>query len=130
MYLLDTNTVSYYFRGEGSVAQRIQACRQGDLAVSVLTDFELRFGALKAGWSVQRWNALTHALQPLLRVPLTTVECHAAAAMRNRVERPGRPVGLADLLIAATAHAHRMTLVSRNTQELGHIPDLNMENWF
>jgi tRNA(fMet)-specific endonuclease VapC len=50
--------------------------------------------------------------------------------MRNRVERLGRPVGLVDLLIAATARAHRMTLITRNTQELGHIPDLKVENWY
>jgi tRNA(fMet)-specific endonuclease VapC len=130
VYLLDTNTVSYYLRGEGGVARRIASCRQGDLAVSVLTDFELRYGAMKAGWSAQRWNGLAQALQPLLRVPLALQESYCAAELRARIEKLGRPVGLVDLLIAATAQTHRLTLITRNIAEFRRIPDLAVEDWY
>jgi tRNA(fMet)-specific endonuclease VapC len=44
------------------------------------------------------------------------------------LERSGRPVGPNDLLIAATARAYDLVVVTHNTREFGRIPGLRTED--
>jgi tRNA(fMet)-specific endonuclease VapC len=46
------------------------------------------------------------------------------------MEAAGATVGLADLLIAATARRHGCTLVTRNTRESSRVPGLQVEDWY
>ncbi len=41
----------------------------------------------------------------------------------------GNPIGANDLLIAAIAIAHSLTLVTHNTREFGRIEQLAYEDW-
>lgn len=45
------------------------------------------------------------------------------------LERVGRPIGPNDLLIAATALAHDLTLVTHSISEFGRVPGLGVEDW-
>ena len=45
------------------------------------------------------------------------------------LEREGRPIGPNDLLIAATALTHSLTLVTHNTSEFSRVPGLKVEDW-
>lgn len=49
--------------------------------------------------------------------------------IRARLEQQGTPIGGNDLLIAATALAHNLILVTHNTREFGRISELNLEDW-
>ena len=42
--MLDTNTISYYFRGEPQVVQRLQAQRPAEIGVPAIVVYELRYG--------------------------------------------------------------------------------------
>ena len=44
---LDTNTISYYFRGDAQVVPRLQALRPADVAVPAIVEYELRYGLLR-----------------------------------------------------------------------------------
>ncbi|MBM3978972.1 MAG: type II toxin-antitoxin system VapC family toxin [Planctomycetes bacterium] len=46
-----------------------------------------------------------------------------------RTDKKLRKVGLADVLIASIAIAHRATLVTRNTKDYAHVPNLKLDNW-
>lgn len=39
------------------------------------------------------------------------------------------PIGPNDLLIAATARAHRAVLVTHNVREFSRVADLRLEDW-
>ena len=45
MHVLDTNTVAYFFRGEGRVADRFLATRRSQIAIPSIVAYELRYGA-------------------------------------------------------------------------------------
>jgi len=53
-----------------------------------------------------------------------------AARIRLALEAAGTPIGLADLLIAATARRHGCTLVTHNTREFSRVPGLLIEDWY
>ena len=53
-----------------------------------------------------------------------------AARIRLQLESIGTPIGLADLLIAATARRHGCTLVTHNTGEFSRVPGLLLEDWY
>lgn len=48
---------------------------------------------------------------------------------RLDLERSSRPIGPNDLLIAATARAHDLVLVTHNTREFSRIAGLRIEDW-
>ncbi len=48
---------------------------------------------------------------------------------RVYLERQGLPIGANDLLIAASALAYNLTLVTHNMGEFQRIPNLNLDDW-
>ena len=48
MYLLDTNTLIYYFKGQGQVAQNLKSVSPQEISVSTIVLFELLVGIAKS----------------------------------------------------------------------------------
>lgn len=49
--------------------------------------------------------------------------------LRDELDRAGTPIGPNDLLIAATARAHGVVLVTHNVREFSRVPELRTEDW-
>jgi len=131
MLILDSNTISYYFRGDPQVVPRLQAVRPSDLGVPAIVEYELRYGLLRLPQeaAAPRLAALIRLLQPMQSLPFDS-ECAAhAARIRADMEAIGTPIGPHDTLIAATALRHQATLVTRNTREFSRVPGLQWLNW-
>lgn len=131
MFALDSNTISYYFRGDPQVVARLQALRPADVGVPAIVEYELRYGLLRlpADAAAPRLAALAQLLQPM-RVLAFDGECAAhAARIRAELEAAGTPIGPHDTLIAATAMRHQATLVTRNVREFSRVPRLQWINW-
>lgn len=52
-----------------------------------------------------------------------------SSTVRPELDRAGTPVGPNDLLIAATARAHRAVLVTHNVRMFSRVADLRLEDW-
>jgi tRNA(fMet)-specific endonuclease VapC len=128
-YLLDTNILSDLVRHpQGVVFQRIAAVGEDSVCTSIIVACELRFGAVKSGSSrlaLQLEQIL--AVLPVLSLDLP-VDRHYGA-IRTHLEQLGTPIGPNDLLIAAHALAHDLTLVTANTREFERVPALSLDNW-
>lgn len=131
MLVLDSNTISYYFRGDPLVVGRLQSLRPVDLGVPCIVEYELRFGLarLAPDMAAPRLAALAQFLQPLQLLPFDSDCAQHAARIRAELERAGTPIGPHDLLIAATALRHHATLVTRNVREFCRVPGLQWINW-
>ncbi|HEU0198477.1 MAG TPA: type II toxin-antitoxin system VapC family toxin [Nevskiaceae bacterium] len=131
MLILDTNTLSYYFRGVPSVVAHLQAQRPQDLGVPTIVEYELRYGLLRlpAAQAKPRIEALAVLLAPLHILPFDHVCADHAARIRVALEKAGTPIGPHDLLIAATALRHQGTLVTRNVREFERVAGLAIVNW-
>lgn len=131
MLILDSNTISYYFRGDPLVVPRLQALRPADLGVPAIVEYELRYGLLRLpnAAAAPRLAALAQLLQPMQLLAFDS-ECAAhAARIRVGLEALGTPIGPHDTLIAATALRHQATLVTRNVSEFARVPGLQVLNW-
>ena len=130
MYLLDTNTLIYFFKGQGQVAERLLSVPPTDLGISAIVLHELETGIAKSTHPDKRRRQLEALVNTAVFFPFAKAEARAAALIRRDLEEAGTPIGTLDTLIAATAVANRATLVTHNTREFSRIPDLALDDWF
>ena len=128
-FALDTNTLSYYMRQEGRVAERFQAQPPQQIALPSVVVYELNYGLRRVG----RRNALDAFAKLVQAVSILDFDLEAAdhaARIRVELETLGTPISGADILIAATARRHGCTLVTHNTREFARVPELTIEDWY
>lgn len=131
MLILDSNTISYYFRGDPQVAPRLQALSPADVGVPAIVEYELRYGLLRLPPEAAqpRLAALAALLRPMQALPFDSACATHAARIRAELEFAGAPIGPHDTLIAATALRYQATLVTRNVREFSRVPGLQWQNW-
>jgi tRNA(fMet)-specific endonuclease VapC len=129
LYLLDTNIASYIIKGNfPPVREHLLKVPMSDLAISVITEAELRFGVARLPQAAK----LEIAVQEfLLRVGVLSWGSKAAqqyAQIRTILEHAGEPMGNLDLMIAAQALAVGATLVT-NDRVFRRLKGLKIEDW-
>ena len=135
LYLLDTNIVSEPLKPipNSQVLERIKR-HDGMMAIPSVVWHELLFGVdrLPPGARQRRMRAyMLEVVAPSL--PVVSYDDHAAwvhASFRAVLEADGKVQGFADGIIAATALANNLILVTRDTDDYKHVPNLYLENWF
>lgn len=130
MWVLDTNTLIYFFKGEGAVAESLLSKSPADIAIPSIVLYELHVGIAKSSSAEKRTSQLAELTSVVQTLPFHQKEAKAAAEIRAALEKQGRPIGPYDILIAGTALAHGAILVSRNTKEFRRIKPLRVENWY
>lgn len=128
MFALDTNTVIYYFKGSGHVAEHLLNTPPREIALPVIVLYELETGLAKSG-ATRRREQLDEFVRLITILPFGTEEAKAAAHVRAALERKGTPIGPYDTLIAATALHHHATLATRNVREFRRVAGLSVVNW-
>jgi tRNA(fMet)-specific endonuclease VapC len=128
-YLLDTNICIALMNGDRAVEKRLLALHPQDVCTSVVVRAELSFGALSSGRPAANARRLKALWTDLRCLPVDDDVADEYGSIRAELKRLGTPVGPNDLFIAATARAHRMTLVTRNLRELSNVPNLLLESW-
>jgi len=128
-FLLDTDTCIYVLKQNPSVLKHLLAQSREDIAVSVITEAELRTGAAKSTSAAKTLRLLENFLRPLEIVEFTSQDAASYAQVRAKLERAGTPIGPLDTLIAAQAVARKLKLVSNNEGEFSWVAGLRIENW-
>jgi predicted nucleic acid-binding protein len=118
--LVDTNVLSELARPRPNASVVRWFAEQDQIQLSVVTLEELAFGVARMKGRehahLARWlDALLAARPPILDV--TPAIARASGELRAAREARGRRVAMADMLIAATALAHGLTLVTRNVRD-------------
>lgn len=129
-YLLDTNICIYIAKyNPPSVRERFQQYPASQLAMSVITLGELRFGAEKSH-AKERALAVINDLVSLITVAELSEEvANHYGDIRASLQKAGRVIGNNDLWIAAHARAQGWTLVTNNEKEFVRVDGLSVENW-
>lgn len=124
-YLLDTNVVSEWVkpRPDRGVIAWLGEVDEDRILLSVVTLAELRYGVARMSSSPRRarldaWLSSELPLRFEGRVlPVDALVTEGWGQLVAKREAAGRPLGVMDAFIAATAAAHGLTLVTRNVAD-------------
>ena len=128
-FLLDTDTCIYALKQNGAVLGKLFAQSREDIAVSVITEAELRTGAAKSTLAAKTVRLIENFLRPLTILPFTSDDAAVYGLVRAKLERSGKPIGPLDTLIAAQAVGRNLVLVTNNEREFGRVSNLQVQNW-
>lgn len=124
-YLLDTNTCIEFLRQRDSrVKDRLTQTDFSAVVLCTVVKAELYYGAYKSQQREMNLQRLRRFFSQFESLPFAD----AAAETYGRL-RAGQRIGPNDLLIAAIALAHEVTLVTHNAQEFARVPGLTWEDW-
>ena len=129
-YLLDTNTCIRYLNGRAPrVRNRLRSTPRSQVAICSVVKAEMLAGALRSTAperSVQRQRDFFAAFVSL---PFDDAAAESYSQLRAHLLAMGTPIGPNDMMIAAIAVAHGLTLVTHNTDEFQRVPGLVLEDW-
>jgi tRNA(fMet)-specific endonuclease VapC len=129
-YLLDADTISFLIRRNPRALARLARAHPSAIAISVVTLMEIEYGLARQPLKRPRVEAF---LAPLLAqaqlLPFLEDDARAAAHCRASLDAQGQPIGAYDLLIAGTAFARGLTVVSGNIREYRRVAGLPIEDW-
>lgn len=128
-FLLDTDTCIYALKQSATVLGRLLAQKPENIAVSVITEAELRTGAAKSSSAAKTLGLVENFLRPLAILEFTSRDAASYAQVRAKLERAGAPIGPLDTLIAAQAVGRKLVLVSNNERAFRRVPGLHVQNW-
>ncbi|RUM06840.1 type II toxin-antitoxin system VapC family toxin [Rhizobium chutanense] len=126
-YLLDTNIISKFAPGKVAPSDPVRAWfhEQGkadSLFLSALSVAEIekgmrnlhRRGGIERAKRLSTWlDFITDSFGDRI-LPMDTVVARIAGALEDEAESRGRHPGLGDLIIAATARAYDLTVITEN----------------
>ena len=130
MYLLDTNSVIYFFKGAGDVANNMFSHSPQEIFIPSIVVYELEVGIAKSNNPKKREKQLEQLLNDINIINFSHKEAIESAKIRAFLEQVGEPIGPIDTLIAGMAKANNLTLVTHNTKEFSRVKGLLLEDWF
>ncbi len=134
-YLMDTDHLTLHEHGHAVLRHRLGAAPPGSVALSLVTVEESlrgRLGVLSRRLDevgrLHGYAKLLESLQFFQAVPVVPwcpdCESHFQALLGQKLR-----VGSRDLKIAATALAHKLTVLTRNRSDFGKVTGLALEDW-
>lgn len=128
--LLDTNILTAFLKRHPRVVVQMERHldEAGRPSLSIITYYELLRGLKELG-SARRLADFEDLVSHLQLRLLTRRVMGIAADLYVELRERGEPLEDADILIAATALAHDLVLVTDNEQHFRRISELKVENW-
>ena len=128
-YLLDTNIASAIIKGSSpAVDRRLVKVPMALLAISAVTEGELRFGAARVSQATRLHGLIEEFLLRVAVLPWDSECAQEYGPLRAALERQGQPMGNLDMMIGAHALRLGVTLVTSD-HAFGRIRKLKIEDW-
>ncbi len=129
--ILDSNVCIDVLRGRRSVVERLSACDPKQCHVSVVTEFELLQGALRAPkeYREDERNKVSRFLSCLQVLPFDAECARIAAGLNASLLDAGTPCSIADVFIGATGLRWSWPVVTNNLSDFLRFPGLVLEDW-
>src|SRR2546423_1474512 len=128
-YLVDSDWVIPYLHGDSDAVRHLEQLAPQGIGISIITYLEVYDGLAREPDSRQAEADLQAFLTTVPIFPLTLAVARRCASLRQSLRAQGKRVGsrALDLIVAATAMEHGLTLVTRNTADYRDIPGLELE---
>jgi tRNA(fMet)-specific endonuclease VapC len=129
VYILDTNTLIYFFKGVGNVEGNLLAVSPKDIGLPAVVLYELEYGIARSTSPKKRTKQLAELCALVEVLNFGHEEAKASAMIRVALEKKGTPIGPYDVMIAGTALSRQGILVTSNTKEFRRVPKLQIIDW-
>jgi tRNA(fMet)-specific endonuclease VapC len=128
--LIDTDILSYYFRGDKIVVQNFNNYLQNFdfIEISLITYYEIVSG-LMAKDSIRQLDVFYEFIEGNLIIPMTENSSKISSELYSFLRKTGKVIDDIDLFIAGIAIENEMVLVTNNEKHFGRIPNLKILNW-
>jgi tRNA(fMet)-specific endonuclease VapC len=128
-YLLDTNIASCIINGNSpAVDRRLVKVAMAQIAISTVTEGELRFGAARLPHATRLHSVIEDFFLRVAILPWDSDAAQQYGQLRATLERQGQPMGNLDTMIGAHALALNVVLVT-NDSSFARIKKLKVEDW-
>lgn len=134
-YVLDTDILTLYQRGNAKVIRNVQTCPQDLLAVTIISVEEQLSGwytelrkAKRVDQLAQVYQRMTDAVRFFIRFNILTF-AEPAIVRYQGLRATLRRLDKDDLRIAAIVLEGGDTLVTRNVRDFRQVPGLRIEDW-
>ena len=122
-YLLDTTTIIDHLRGKKQVSFRLEEIgRQGDTAGCCCINIAETY----AGMREKEKEKTNEFIETLYYFEVSKEIAKLAGELRRKYIKKGKILATTDVIIAATAIKHRLTLLTKNVKHYP-FPELRME---
>ena len=125
-YLVDTDRVAEWLLGRQEAVELLRALQPAGLAISLITYGEIYEGIYFGRDPARHELGFRQFLRLVAVLPLNRRIMQRFARLRGELRRAGQPIGDPDLLIAATALQHDLTLLTRNLRHFQRIAALKL----
>ncbi len=125
-YLIDTDWAIDYLRDIVPVADRVDALRHDGIALSIISLAELYEGRYVTRDPEGSERRLQAFLAGVTVLPLDDETCRVFGRERGRLRAAGMLISDMDLLIAATAAHHNLTVLTNNRTHFERIEGVNV----
>ena len=127
-YLIDSDVLVSYLEGDRDAVTLINGLMPAGIAISIVTYMEAFQGVLRSSNPVSRELRHAEVVHSMSVLPSTESTARSCARLRHQLTIDGKTMRdrALDLMIAATAIEHNLTLVTRNLADYGDIPGLQV----
>ena len=130
MYLLDTNTVSDYLKGNPGVLKNLKRYHHSLIAISSITKYELFYGLLKNPQAHQKYGEQLRLLfKQAQNMVFDEESALLAAEIKQDLIQQGKSIGDCDTMIAAVGLQHNAIVVTNNVKHFQRVKNLVVVNW-
>lgn len=125
-YLLDTDWVINYLRGNHQVVERFNQLLPQGIGISIISIAELYEGIADTEYQQEKEQEIKNFLGYVDIIPLDEPVCRVFARERKRLRAQGKLIADFDLLIGSTAICHQLTLLTNNRRHFQRLQELDI----
>lgn len=128
--LVDTDILSFYFKGETKVVERFRDYLKefDQINISIVSYFEV-LGGLKFKRAERQIQAFEEFVSNNNIIHISETSAKISGDIYAELRQRGIIIGTSDLLIAGVAIENGLTLVTNNERHYEPIEKLTIENW-
>ena len=127
-YLIDTDITIDYLKGKYALDAKFDSVGVDNIFLSEITIAELEYGAAKSSNREKHFDKIATLKSRFHVLPIASA-LRTYGIERFRLEKLGKRIEDFDLLIATSAVANNMTLVTGNEKHHARVEHIVIENW-
>jgi tRNA(fMet)-specific endonuclease VapC len=128
--LVDTDILSFYFKGDTKVAESFTKYLQlfDQVNISIITYFEI-IGGLTYKQAQKQLGDFENFVRNNNIIHITEASAKISGNIYASLRQQGITIGTSDLLIAGIALENDLALITNNEKHYAAIPGIRIENW-